>query len=119
LQLPGEGDIRCRVAPGTDCGYIFFTDTSVLQILRCDPLVRRPRAVNKLLLLGAAENENDLRMPPANHLQQMHGDGEGFHSIRINRQWRIRFRFEAGNVYDVQITDLSLEEQVHSITGIT
>ena len=63
------------------------------------------RALNKLLLLDAAENENDLRMPPANHLEQMHGDGEGFHSIRINRQWRICFRFEAGNAYDVQITD--------------
>ncbi len=63
------------------------------------------RALNKLLLLDAAENENDLRMPPANHLEQMHGDWEGFHSIRINRHWRICFRFEAGNSYDVQITD--------------
>jgi toxin HigB-1 len=63
------------------------------------------RALNKLLLLDAAENENDLRMPPSNHLEQMHGDWEGFHSIRINRQWRICFRFEAGNAYDVQITD--------------
>ena len=63
------------------------------------------RALHKLLLLDAAENENDLRAPPANHLEQMHGEWEGFHSIRINRQWRICFRFEAGNAHEVVITD--------------
>ena len=63
------------------------------------------QALNRLMLFDATENENDLRMPPANQLEQMHGDREGFHSIRINRQWRICFRFEAGNAYDVQITD--------------
>ncbi len=63
------------------------------------------RAFHKLLLLDAADNENDLRVPPANHLELLHGDWEGFRSIRVNRQWRICFRFEAGNAYDVQITD--------------
>ncbi len=63
------------------------------------------RAFHKLLLLDAADNENDLRVPPANHLEFLHGEWEGFRSIRVNRQWRICFRFEAGNAYDVQITD--------------
>ena len=43
-----------------------------------------------------ADNENDLRVPPANHSEFLHGDWEGYRSIRVNRQWRICFRFEAG-----------------------
>ena len=42
------------------------------------------RALNKLLLLDSAENGNDLRVPPADHFEQMHGNLDGFHSIRIN-----------------------------------
>jgi proteic killer suppression protein len=63
------------------------------------------RALNKLLLLDAAEDQTDLRVPPSNHLEVLRGDWHGFHSIRINRQWRVCFRFESGNAYDVQIRD--------------
>ena len=47
----------------------------------------------------------DLRSPPGNRLEALGGDWAGFHSIRINRQWRIVFRWENGNAYEVQITD--------------
>jgi proteic killer suppression protein len=63
------------------------------------------RALQKLLLPDAAENEDDLRVPPANRLERLHGDREGYFSIRVNRQWRISFRFESGNAYDVRIED--------------
>jgi proteic killer suppression protein len=63
------------------------------------------RALNKLLLIAAADTENDLRSPPANHLERLKGSRSGEMSVRINRQWRICFRFEDGNAYDVGIED--------------
>ncbi len=59
----------------------------------------------KLDMLENAHCEQDLRVPPSNHLEQLKGDLEGFYSIRINRQFRIVFRYENGNAYDVYITD--------------
>ena len=46
-----------------------------------------------------------LRVPPANHLEALKGDRQGQHSIRINDQWRICFRWERGDAYDVEIAD--------------
>ena len=63
------------------------------------------RALKKLLLINAAETENDLRSPPANHLERLKGSRSGELSVRINRQWRICFRFESGNAYEVGIED--------------
>ena len=63
------------------------------------------RALIKLLMLDAAESELDLRNPPANHLEKLKGDRRSESSIRINRQWRICFRFENGHAYDVGIED--------------
>ena len=65
----------------------------------------RLRAMRKLTLLHAATDVNDLRVPPGNRLEQLVGDRAGQHSIRINQQWRICFRWENGNAYDVEITD--------------
>lgn len=65
----------------------------------------QPRALKKLLLLDAAESEMDLRSPPSNRLERLKGDRRGELSIRINRQWRICFRFRDGNAYDVGIED--------------
>ncbi len=61
----------------------------------------RSRPRKKLLLLDAAETDQDLRSPPANHLERLKGDRAGERSIRINEQWRICFRFREGNAYDV------------------
>lgn len=48
---------------------------------------------------------DDLRVPPNNRLEALRGDRGGHFSIRINDQWRICFRFEAGNAFDVEIVD--------------
>ena len=63
------------------------------------------RALVKLLLLDSAETVDDLRNPPANHLERLKGDRSGEYSIRINRQWRLCFRFEDGSAQDVAIED--------------
>ena len=62
-------------------------------------------ALRKLIMLDAAENINDLRIPPANRLEQLHGDREGQHSIRINDKYRICFTEKDGDYYDVEIVD--------------
>jgi toxin HigB-1 len=62
-------------------------------------------ALRKLDYLNAAVSLNDLRSPPGNHLEMLHGDWRGFHSIRINKQWRIVFRWSDAQAHDVQIID--------------
>lgn len=62
-------------------------------------------ARRKLDLIGAAADIRDLSIPPGNRLEKLKGDLAGFYSIRINDQFRIIFRFAAGNASAVQITD--------------
>lgn len=62
-------------------------------------------AVIKLDTINSAHNIDDLRSPPGNRLEQLSGNLKGFHSIRINNQWRVIFRWDANNAYDVQIVD--------------
>lgn len=62
-------------------------------------------ALRKLRMVDAATNLNDLRIPPANRLEKLHGDRRGQHSIRINDQWRICFSWSDGHAYDVEIVD--------------
>jgi len=62
-------------------------------------------AVRKLDMLNAANDLRDLSAPPSNRLEALKGDLKGTYSIRINRQFRIVFVFEAGNAYDVEIAD--------------
>ena len=73
-------------------------------VKRIPPSVQRP-ALRKLMLLDAAESLDDLRVPPGNRLEKLSGDREGQCSIRINDQWRICFRWEDGDAYEVEITD--------------
>lgn len=63
------------------------------------------RAVKKLDMLRRANSLEDLKIPPANKLEALKGDLKGYYSIRINDQYRIIFRFESGDVYDVAIVD--------------
>ena len=63
------------------------------------------RAYRKLLQIHAAPNLAFLRIPPSNRLEALRGDLIGFFSACINDQWRIVFRFENGNAYDVRICD--------------
>lgn len=62
-------------------------------------------AREKLSLLHAATDVNDLRVPPGNRLERLKGDRAGQWSIRINRQWRLCFTWRDGNAYDVEIVD--------------
>ncbi len=62
-------------------------------------------ALRKLRMLDAATRLDDLRVPPGNRLERLRGDRSGQHSIRINDQWRICFRWDSGDAYDVEIVD--------------
>jgi toxin HigB-1 len=62
-------------------------------------------ARKKLVILDAAPELNDLRIPPGNRLEALKGNRKGQHSIRINEQWRICFTWRDGDAYDVEITD--------------
>jgi toxin HigB-1 len=63
------------------------------------------RARKKLDQLNQAAALNDLRAPPGNHLERLKGDREGQHSIRINDQWRLCFRWTEAGAEDVEIVD--------------
>lgn len=71
---------------------------------RFPPDILKP-AIKRLTQLDAATVIDDLRMPPSNHLEALSGKRTGQWSIRINDQWRICFRFENGETYDVEIVD--------------
>ncbi len=64
----------------------------------------REIAEDKLAVLNAAADVEDLRVPPGNRLKRLRGDREGQWSIRINRQYRICFSFEGSDAHDVEIT---------------
>lgn len=63
------------------------------------------RALRKLEYLDLATSVADLKIPPSNRLHKLERDRMGQHSISINDQWRICFRFKNGDAYDVEITD--------------
>lgn len=71
---------------------------------RIAPDIRR-RAIRKLEYVALATTLSDLKVPPSNRLHELHGDREGQHSISINDQWRICFKFVDGDAYDVEIAD--------------
>lgn len=62
-------------------------------------------ALRKIRQLQAANQLNDLKVPPGNMLEPLHGDREGQHSIRINSQFRICFRWTKAGADDVEIVD--------------
>lgn len=62
-------------------------------------------ARRKLVLLDAAKRLGDLKVPPGNRLEELKGDLKGYHSIRINDQWRIVFQWTAEGPKNVRIDD--------------
>lgn len=56
-------------------------------------------------MLNNAATLTDLRIPPANRLEKLHGDRKGQHSIRINERWRICFEWRDEDAYQVEIVD--------------
>jgi toxin HigB-1 len=63
------------------------------------------RAFMKLAILNAAVTLQNLKIPPGNRLETLHGSREGEHSIRINDQYRVCFVWRGGNAFDVEIAD--------------
>jgi len=63
------------------------------------------RAARKLEYVDLAVSLDDLKVPPGNRLHALSADRKGQHSISINDQWRICFRFADGDAYDVEICD--------------
>jgi toxin HigB-1 len=79
----------------------FYTSGSSRRLPR--DILRR--AIMRLGQLNAATRLEDLRLPPSNRLEALKGNRRGQHSIRVNDQWRICFRFDNGDAFDVEITD--------------
>lgn len=71
---------------------------------RFPPTIQRS-ARRKLLALHAATELRELTVPPGNRLEALKGGRNGQHSIRVNDQWRICFRWREGNAYEVEIVD--------------
>lgn len=87
-----------------------FGDKDTERLFRRQPVRKLPPdmqrvALRKLRQLDAATSLDDLRAPPGNRLEKLTGDRAGQHSIRINGQWRICFRWRDGDAYEVEIMD--------------
>ncbi|MBI4209385.1 MAG: type II toxin-antitoxin system RelE/ParE family toxin [Deltaproteobacteria bacterium] len=80
-------------------------DDRVSKAVRRFPAELWRVARRKLLYLHDAAELNDLKAPPGNRLEALKGGWRGFYSIRINDQWRVVFRWEKGNAWDVRILD--------------
>lgn len=62
-------------------------------------------ARRKLRMINNAQGINDLRIPPSNHLEKLSGKLLGFYSVRVNKQWRIVFKWEDNQAFEVEILD--------------
>jgi proteic killer suppression protein len=75
------------------------------ELVRAFDQATQSAALRKLLILDAAEALSDLRVPPGNRLEKLHGDRANSYSIRVNDQWRICFRWTNTGPEDVEIVD--------------
>jgi len=87
-----------------------FGDRDTQRLFGREPVRRFPSnlqrtMLRKLVVLDAAEALVDLRSPPGNRLEKLKGDRAGQHSIRINDQWRICFRWQDGDAHEVELVD--------------
>jgi len=87
-----------------------FADKRTQELLVAGKVRRFPpdivrRALRKLAQVNAVATLSDLRVPPSNRLHSLGGDRDGQHSVSINDQWRICFRFVDGDAYDVEVCD--------------
>jgi len=80
---------------------VLFTGSFV----RCLPPEIQERARQRLKQIDAATRIDDLQVPPSNALESLQGTRKGQWSIRINKQWRVCFRFDDGHARDVEIVD--------------
>jgi toxin HigB-1 len=79
---------------------LLFSGTRIARFANIETV-----AMRKLAMLNRVLRVEELRIPPNNRLEALKGDRKGQFSIRINDQWRICFRFENGQAFDVEIVD--------------
>lgn len=87
-----------------------FADPETERLFARTPGRRFPPELHRVMLrklvqLDAAERLDDLRIPPGNRLEALKSDRKGQHSIRVNDQWRVCFRWDDGDAYEVEIVD--------------
>ena len=87
-----------------------FTDRDTARLWAREPVRRYPPALRRVMLrklghVDAAVRLDDLRFPPGNRLEKLHGDRAGQHSIRVNDQWRVCFRWIDGHAHEVELVD--------------
>jgi len=93
--------IRTFDDPATERVYFGEDDRTARRLPKeLWPLIRR-----KLDAVHAATSTVDLRVPPGNRLERLRGDQEGRYSVRVNEKYRITFRFEGGNAWEVRCED--------------
>ena len=89
---------------GDDATADIYHGRMTNRVRRFPPTIIRP-TLRKLDMLNAAERLKDLRKPPGNRLEALRGDLDGYHSIRVNDQWRIIFRWKDNNASEVSLID--------------
>ncbi len=87
-----------------------FADKETLELYKTGKSKRLPpdirkRTMRRLEYLDMATGLEDLNVPPSNRLHELQRERKGQYSISVNDQWRICFRFEEGDAYDVELTD--------------
>ena len=87
-----------------------FRDRDTQAVVRGEFVKRldrrlQQRAREKLKYLDSAGNLRDLMIPPSNQLESLRGDRQGQYCIRINKQWRVCFKWKEGDAFDVEIVD--------------
>jgi len=82
----------------------FYNGRRSAQSRKIPPTIRAT-ALRKLDMLNAAATVEDLRSPPGNRLEKLSGNLVGYHSVRINQQWRLVFKWKDSGADDVQIID--------------
>jgi proteic killer suppression protein len=83
--------------------YFFESDLSSKKI----PASLADRLFRKLQMLDDASSEADLRVPPSNHFERLRGKLEGWHSVRVNDQWRLIFQWSDGKAMQVYLDNHS------------
>ncbi len=101
---------NCHVTDYNSFMIKTFADKETQQLFVTGKSKRLPsdlkkRAIRRLEYIHYATNLKDLLVPPSNRLHALKGNRKGQHSISINDQWRICFRFIEGDAYDVEIAD--------------
>lgn len=89
---------------------VSFGDKNTEKIWGGERVKRLPNEIQeigrrKLRMLNNSQNLNDLQIPPSNRLEKLKGNFKEFYSIRINDQWRIIFKWNNGNAFNVEIID--------------